>query len=963
MSPSIPFPASPSTNFALPLPPAPPPPPISRTQTAPMIRSPRTSQDSARSYKRLSNASNASSSTIGSQPRILLRTRHGSLPASVVESRHQSIVGTPAANYEARQVKARNRVSIAASVASFGSVEEEKDIDANTDALISQASRSPMMRESSLIQTRPRAITRQSLPIPGKLPSFATHVGSSNAERVNLDAQETQSRSSQTNVRDRAKREERRRRIAEELRDTEQASVDVLEEIDEVYYQPLLQLAATAAASTNDVLVRRSSKRYSSAASSPTMSPRASFHSPPRSRTTTSDSLLPSSSSPSPDVSLGTSPSTAPTSPPTPPIANGGPILSRKEINEVFANFTDVLNLSHVMILTLNEAVPERPSLPLPVSLVGLSLDRGEQLVGSIGSRLSSSAETLESPVSFPPGDDRPQLRPRSSSTAAVPIRLGKSLLPIVPFLKQYSLFVANFSGSLARLSTLEHDGSGRWHEFVKSRQRVGGGQGGKIGLAGMLLNIVQRVPRYRLLLLELIEFTEHDHPDLRDLRTAYELVNSVATHLESQIESHTHDLEILDLQRSFVNLQAPLLSPGRRLLKFGSLRKLSSNGKENIRLFFLFNDLLLHAAAIEQSPAWGLGIAGVLASSELEDLSATSLEQHSYRLVDQFELEDVTVVGTEAGNLKYAFEILSTHKSFAIISMSKSLGLTRRRVSLPSPIKERSAFLTNDSPFKGRESPVPVLGTIPPTPADEIQALEFPLLDSTARSESPQVASSTSFPTSPEPSRPSRRPSLARTRKWSELRPTDALQAVASAFLPPPAVEGLADDRVEYKVIETYHAPVWVPDSKTDKFVCWACSTKYFIIPGYLLHLNEDRLACSCDTCYSAVFEDPVPSSRFLGSTVPATFSRSTLQPCVDKNATLNRLSRRIDPRHMPIFDQDPTASVTAIPSAFKRETSSVRSSFGNETPKDVELGDQNRRRRVTAVGTLQNLLDHVKR
>jgi len=44
------------------------------------------------------------------------------------------------------------------------------------------------------------------------------------------------------------------------------------------------------------------------------------------------------------------------------------------------------------------------------------------------------------------------------------------------------------------------------------------------------------------------------------------------------------------------------------------------------------------------------------------------------YKLLDRFELEDVTVVGSEEGQLKYGFEILSSRKSFAVYSGSSTL-------------------------------------------------------------------------------------------------------------------------------------------------------------------------------------------------------------------------------------------------------------------------------------------------
>jgi len=310
------------------------------------------------------------------------------------------------------------------------------------------------------------------------------------------------------------------------------------------YYQPLLKALPAV-----DPLARRASNRYSatpaSQSTSPNASPRTSTYSPSasRSRTTTVDSLASSSDSPP-----NTTDSTAPSTPPTPSPGSSDPVLTRREINEVFSNFTDVLNLSHVMLLTLNEAVPERPSKPLSISPSQQNLRSStltpppSEEVGSVESQLSNSGSTFESSGPSTPNEgdlsssgpphtstSRPtsvDLDTRSRrSTPASPLRLGKTLLPILPFLKQYSLFVANFSGSLSRLSQLERSESNGWGEFVKSRKVSL--QGGKIGLGGMLLNVVQRVPRYRLLLGELIEYTEEGHPDLGCLRKAFELVDS----------------------------------------------------------------------------------------------------------------------------------------------------------------------------------------------------------------------------------------------------------------------------------------------------------------------------------------------------------------------------------------------------------------------------------------------------
>lgn len=139
----------------------------------------------------------------------------------------------------------------------------------------------------------------------------------------------------------------------------------------------------------------------------------------------------------------------------------------------------------------------------------------------------------------------------------------------------------------------------------------------------------------------------------------------TVASHLESQIKSHTNDLTILNLQRTFTNLTSPLLSPGRQLLKSGLLRKLDRRGNEQTRTFFLFNDVLVHAS--------GEGGGWATATGLLLDSGAGGGWSGQYRLHKMFELEDVTVIGSEESGVgaeegrKWGFELLSSEKSFAL--------------------------------------------------------------------------------------------------------------------------------------------------------------------------------------------------------------------------------------------------------------------------------------------------------
>ena len=234
-----------------------------------------------------------------------------------------------------------------------------------------------------------------------------------------------------------------------------------------------------------------------------------------------------------------------------------GQILSRKEVTEIFSNFPDVLNLAMVMSSSLDAAVPDRPSDPVPVSPVLTTAQLFPPSSFNTSPELSSGADTLESAGPATPGDSNRKksteldttndysLRPRGIT--APPISLGKMLIPILPFLKSYSFFISNFASALisnfasalSRLSSLESvsappspsmsassvESRSKWQGFTEERRKLGVGKG--LGLGALLLNIVQRIPRYRLLLADLVKYTEPDHVDYRELQTAFQVVDN----------------------------------------------------------------------------------------------------------------------------------------------------------------------------------------------------------------------------------------------------------------------------------------------------------------------------------------------------------------------------------------------------------------------------------------------------
>lgn len=261
------------------------------------------------------------------------------------------------------------------------------------------------------------------------------------------------------------------------------------------------------------------------------------------------------------------------------------------------------------------------------------------------------------------------------------------------------------------------------------------------------------------------------------------------------------------------------------------------------------------------------------------------------YRFHRRFALEGVTVVdvqdATEQGR-RYGFEILSSEKSFAVYAgtssslsrflhvadlvgaetltekldwideirgasaelMSDRRTLQReadseaalrrdRRISLPvSATVPNLRFLASPPPTPKAYVP-PILGFIPPTPSDERgrqltdtpglfdQAFQFPTED--VALDSPALEGE------------------GRTRRWSDMAPSAAAQALSEALPVEPVIE--------YRVIENYSAPVWVPDSKADRCMC--CSAQF----GVLRRRHHCRL-CGTVVCWSCSTK---VSSRFI--------------------------------------------------------------------------------------------------
>ena len=112
---------------------------------------------------------------------------------------------------------------------------------------------------------------------------------------------------------------------------------------------------------------------------------------------------------------------------------------------------------------------------------------------------------------------------------------------------------------------------------------------------SSFLIQPVQRLPRYRLLLETLQKYTEESHPDHLALETAIQKVSGVLTRLNEEIATRQLREQVVVIQDKFTS-DVELVAPGRNFLKEGSLLKLSNKwGLHQEKYFVLFNDILVY--------------------------------------------------------------------------------------------------------------------------------------------------------------------------------------------------------------------------------------------------------------------------------------------------------------------------------------------------------------------------------
>ncbi|XP_065191006.1 pleckstrin homology domain-containing family G member 3-like isoform X2 [Sycon ciliatum] len=169
----------------------------------------------------------------------------------------------------------------------------------------------------------------------------------------------------------------------------------------------------------------------------------------------------------------------------------------------------------------------------------------------------------------------------------------GLAFTRMAPFLKFYALYAENFNRAMSTLQECVLRNS-EFSGFKTSQESRPSCQA--LRLEGFLIMPIQRIPRYRLLLKDLLRHTDETHPDFPMLKTSYDQICEVASHINEYIRQHENFEKMLSIQQSLSGAgDYRILMPGRRFVKEGRLMKVCRK-KSKERVIFLFSDQLVYA-------------------------------------------------------------------------------------------------------------------------------------------------------------------------------------------------------------------------------------------------------------------------------------------------------------------------------------------------------------------------------
>nr|XP_020659482.1 FYVE, RhoGEF and PH domain-containing protein 3 isoform X3 [Pogona vitticeps] len=185
-----------------------------------------------------------------------------------------------------------------------------------------------------------------------------------------------------------------------------------------------------------------------------------------------------------------------------------------------------------------------------------------------------------------------PELKTRIMEEWNTNPRLGDILQKLAPFLKMYGEYVKNFDRAMDLVNTWMQRSS-PFKDIIQNVQKQE--ICGNLTLQHHMLEPVQRIPRYELLLKDYLKKLPGESPDRKDAEKSLELISTAANHSNAAIRKMEKMHKLLEVYERLGG-EEDIVNPANELIKEGHIQKLSAkNGTAQDRYLFLFNSMVLY--------------------------------------------------------------------------------------------------------------------------------------------------------------------------------------------------------------------------------------------------------------------------------------------------------------------------------------------------------------------------------
>jgi hypothetical protein len=171
--------------------------------------------------------------------------------------------------------------------------------------------------------------------------------------------------------------------------------------------------------------------------------------------------------------------------------------------------------------------------------------------------------------------------------------QLGQIFLGFSAYLKIYQNYLVGFDSAISRRAALMTSNKD-FVKFLEQAQQDPRAFG--FAIETLLIEPVQRIPRYKMLLAELLKYTPDDHEDRPKIIQALEKVADVAMQNNEAIRQRENSEKLMEIMMSIMPAKRINLldNPKRKLLRKGDLLRQCRREAKPFT-FWLFTDKLLY--------------------------------------------------------------------------------------------------------------------------------------------------------------------------------------------------------------------------------------------------------------------------------------------------------------------------------------------------------------------------------